>query len=73
MSDRPTSVSLYTLYFLQFLALGSHNGSVHLFDHEGNKVRTKPFRSHDNVTVNQISIDLPGEYFCSCSDDGQVM
>jgi len=51
--------------------IGSHSGSVHIFDHEGNRITDKQFQSHD-ITVNQLSIDEKGEYIASCSDDGKV-
>jgi len=53
------------------LVIGSHSGSVHIFDHEGNRITDKQFQSHD-ITVNQLSIDEKGEYIASCSDDGKV-
>jgi len=57
---------------LKFLALGTHWGVVHVLDHQGNTIREKEFRSH-TTTVNQISVDMYGEYVASCSEDGRVI
>ena len=59
------------LFIFQFLALGTHHGAVHIFDHEGNHITNKQFDSHTS-TVNQICIDEDGEYIASCSNDGKV-
>eukprot|EP00794_Sanderia_malayensis_P011371 gene11371-12556_t len=56
----------------KFLALGTHWGVVHVLDHQGNNIRSKEFPSH-TTTVNQISIDVHGEYVASCSEDGRVV
>lgn len=56
----------------KFLALGTHWGVVHVLDHQGNNIRNKEFPSH-TTTVNQISIDMYGEYVASCSEDGRVV
>lgn len=57
------------------MCLGTHWGSVHLLDHQGNTVDT-PINRRDSprhmVSVNQISIDSKGEHIASCSDDGMV-
>lgn len=60
----------YSLY-LQFLCLGSHWGRIHLLDHQGNSISSKTLDAHA-VAVNQISIDLNGDFIGSCSDDGKV-
>ncbi|KAK3103437.1 hypothetical protein FSP39_019243 [Pinctada imbricata] len=56
----------------KFLAVGTHWGMIHIFDHAGNNVRDKEIAAH-TTTVNQISIDDHGDYVASCSDDGKVM
>lgn len=54
--------------------MGTHWGGVYLLDHQGNKVslysKTK-FQTHV-VSVNQISVDLKGEFIATCSDDRVV-
>jgi len=55
----------------QFVCVGSHWGMIHLLDHQGNNVCNKELRAH-TVAVNQISIDLNGDFIASCSDDGKV-
>ncbi|XP_015603848.1 vacuolar protein sorting-associated protein 41 homolog isoform X2 [Cephus cinctus] len=55
----------------KFLCLGSHWGMIHLLDHQGNNIRSKTLQAH-TVAVNQISIDLNGDFIASCSDDGKV-
>lgn len=47
--------------------LGTHWGTVHVLDFEGNIV--KSFQKH-NATVNDISIDASEEFIASASDDG---
>ncbi|MCL7023700.1 hypothetical protein MKW94_020077 [Papaver nudicaule] len=54
----------------RMIALGSHDGTIHILDVLGNQV--KEFRSH-TATVNDISFDVDGEYVGSCSDDGSVV
>jgi len=44
---------------------------IHMLDHQGNNVCNKELRAH-TVAVNQISIDLNGDFIASCSDDGKV-
>ncbi|XP_067939569.1 vacuolar protein sorting-associated protein 41 homolog [Watersipora subatra] len=56
----------------KFLAIGSHEGTIHIFDHEGNCVTDKLFTSH-TATVNQICVDAEGEYIASCADDGKTV
>lgn len=55
----------------KFVCVGSHWGMIHLLDHQGNNVCNKELRAH-TVAVNQISIDLNGDFIASCSDDGKV-
>ncbi|KAK3247688.1 Vacuolar protein sorting-associated protein 41 [Cymbomonas tetramitiformis] len=54
----------------KILALGTHNGNVHLLDFNGNEV--KQFAAH-SMTVNELCFDSRGEYVGSCSDDGTVV
>ncbi|OVA17911.1 Clathrin [Macleaya cordata] len=54
----------------RMIALGTHDGTVHILDFLGNQV--KEFRSH-TATVNDLSFDIEGEYVGSCSDDGFVV
>ncbi|XP_061193823.1 vacuolar protein sorting-associated protein 41 homolog isoform X5 [Saccostrea echinata] len=56
----------------KFLAVGTHWGMIHIFDHAGNAVRDKEIAAH-TTTVNQLSIDDNGDHIASCSDDGRVM
>ncbi|XP_024396785.1 vacuolar protein sorting-associated protein 41 homolog [Physcomitrium patens] len=54
----------------RMIALGTHDGTVHLLDFQGNQIRE--FRVH-TATVNEVSFDSDGEYVGSCSDDGTVV
>ena len=56
----------------KFLAVGTHDGQVLIADHEGHLIVSKEFPVH-SCTVNDISIDVAGEYIASCSDDGKVV
>ena len=58
-------------HLIKFLALGTHDGVVHILDHQGNHIRNKKFPSHTTI-VHQISIERNGEYLASCSGDGRV-
>lgn len=51
--------------------MGSHWGTIHLLDHQGNNIQSKTLQAH-TLTVNQISIDQKGDYIASCSDDGKI-
>jgi hypothetical protein len=51
-------------------ALGTLSGSVHLLDHNGVVKRT--IRCH-RQRVNDVSVDLSGDFVASCSDDGTVV
>ncbi len=51
-------------------ALGTMGGAVHLLDHNGHVKRT--IRSH-RLRVNDVSVDLSGDFVASCSDDGTVV
>nr|CAB3267642.1 Vacuolar protein sorting-associated protein 41 [Phallusia mammillata] len=55
----------------KFVALGTHWGTVHILDHQGNNITNKQFTSH-STTVTGIALDEPGEHVASCSDDGIV-
>lgn len=54
----------------KFICLGTHYGTVHLLDHQGNIINDQ-LPSH-TVAVNDISIDATGDTIASCSDDGKV-
>ncbi|KAF9428093.1 Vacuolar protein sorting-associated protein 41 [Podila epigama] len=54
----------------RFLAMGTHWGVVHIMDFEGNE--NQKFQAHQ-ATVNDLSVDLEGEYIASASDDGKVV
>ncbi|XP_010488571.1 PREDICTED: vacuolar protein sorting-associated protein 41 homolog [Camelina sativa] len=54
----------------RMIALGTHDGTVHILDFLGNQV--KEFRSH-TAPVNDLNFDDEGEYIGSCSDDGSVV
>ncbi|KAK9279527.1 hypothetical protein L1049_013206 [Liquidambar formosana] len=54
----------------RMIALGTHDGAVHILDFLGNQV--KEFAAH-TATVNDLSFDIEGEYIGSCSDDGCVV
>lgn len=54
--------------------MGTHWGVIHLLDHEGNAIGGEnegDIGAH-TVTVNQISIDVKGDYLATCSDDGKI-
>lgn len=53
------------------LAVGTHEGKVHVFDTLGH-IEVKCFEAH-NATVNDIGFDEHCEYLASCSDDGTVV
>lgn len=58
----------------KFVCLGTHYGTIHLLDHQGNIIRGNrpiPLPRH-TISVNQISIDTAGETIASCSGDGKV-
>ncbi|KAM7259595.1 hypothetical protein ACFE04_015336 [Oxalis oulophora] len=54
----------------RMIALGTHDGTVHILDFLGNQV--KEFHAH-SASVNGLSFDTEGEYIGSCSDDGSVV
>ncbi|OMO90342.1 hypothetical protein COLO4_19230 [Corchorus olitorius] len=54
----------------RMIALGTHDGTVHILDFLGNQV--KEFAAH-SAAVNDLSFDIEGEYVGSCSDDGSVV
>lgn len=49
--------------------MGTHWGVVHIMDFEGNE--NQKFQAHQ-ATVNDLSVDLDGEYIASASDDGKT-
>eukprot|EP01113_Clastostelium_recurvatum_P018176 TRINITY_DN2143_c0_g1_i1.p1 TRINITY_DN2143_c0_g1~~TRINITY_DN2143_c0_g1_i1.p1 ORF type:complete len:931 (-),score=291.81 TRINITY_DN2143_c0_g1_i1:56-2848(-) len=53
----------------RFLALGTQWGVVYVLDFNGNEI--KRFAPHSK-NVNELSIDLSGEFVASCSEDGKV-
>ncbi|KAJ6837104.1 vacuolar protein sorting-associated protein 41-like protein isoform X2 [Iris pallida] len=53
----------------RMIAVGTHDGTVHILDFQGNQV--KEFAAH-TATVNDLSFDADGDYIGSCSDDGSV-
>lgn len=56
----------------KFICIGTIWGSIYLFDHEGNIVRSSKELKGHSVSINKISIDERGDYIASCSDDGVV-
>ncbi|KAE8721396.1 Vacuolar protein sorting-associated protein 41-like protein [Hibiscus syriacus] len=54
----------------RMIALGTHDGTVHILDFLGNQV--KEFAAH-SAAMNDLSFDIEGEYIGSCSDDGSVI
>ncbi|XP_017086409.1 vacuolar protein sorting-associated protein 41 homolog isoform X1 [Drosophila eugracilis] len=70
-----TDVITCAAVHLKFLLLGTFRGRVYLFDHQGNCVDSNLTTSENQthkVGVNQIDVDLKGEYVATCSDDGKV-
>ena len=55
----------------KILFVGTHEGRVHIMDHEGNKFEKENMPKHE-CTVNDLSIDAREEYVASCGDDGVV-
>ncbi|XP_051220094.1 vacuolar protein sorting-associated protein 41 homolog isoform X1 [Lolium perenne] len=51
--------------------LGTHDGTLHILDFQGNEVPSKQIAAH-TATINDISFE-DGEYIGSCSDDGTVV
>jgi WD40 repeat protein len=49
--------------------MGTHWGVVHIMDFEGNE--NQKFQAH-TATVNDLSVDLEGEFIASASDDGML-
>ena len=48
--------------------MGTHWGVVHIMDFEGNE--NQKFQAHE-AAVQDLSVDLDGEYIASASDDGK--
>lgn len=65
-----SSISAMTVN-TKLIFIGDSWGGLHLLDHEGNVNCHQKFPKHI-VAINQISVDSKGEYFGTCSDDGQV-
>lgn len=55
----------------KIICIGTRWGLVYVFDHQGNSIHIEHLRSH-TVAVNQISLDLVGEFIATCSDDGKA-
>lgn len=53
----------------KILALGTHDGTLHILDIHGNEVKT--LSSHKAV-INDICFDEQADFVASCSDDGSV-
>ena len=49
-------------------ALGTHNGVVHVLDHNGERI--KSFRPH-SASINDIQLDTYGEFVASAAMDGE--
>ena len=67
-TDSITSACLHS----KLVLIGTKSGRIHVFDHQGNKVKDKEIRTHLEP-VNNISIDSKGEHFVSCSNDRLVV
>ena len=56
----------------RFLMIGTQNGHVHVFDHNGYEVTVdRKFPVHP-IAVTSLCIDRTGEFFASCSNDGRI-
>jgi hypothetical protein len=53
-----------------FLTLGTYQGAVYVLDFHGNEIRR--FHPHSKK-VNDVSIEVTGEFVASCSDDGTIV
>eukprot|EP01083_Nonionella_stella_P289010 983564_1 len=53
----------------KFLVLGTASGSVHILDFNGYEI--KRFNVHSG-RVNDVAVDLKGDYIASCADDGKI-
>jgi vacuolar protein sorting-associated protein 41 len=49
--------------------IGSHLGAIHVLDWSGEEIRRIACHS---TAVNDVDIDVTGEYVASCADDGKV-
>ena len=61
-----TSISTHE----RFIAVGFTSGDIALFDFSGNCLQSKKVHT---TRINQVSLDKDGEYFASCSEDGEVV
>lgn len=66
-TDTITSTCLHSKFFV----IGTLFGRIHVFDHQGNKVKGQDLCVHLK-SVNSISIDEKGEYLVSCSNDSTL-
>ena len=55
----------------KFLVMGSHWGSIHMFDANGNCLPNRESAPH-SLSVNAVSIDHTGEFVASSSPDGTI-
>lgn len=55
----------------KIICIGTKWGHIYVLDHQGNIIRNEHLRTH-TVAVNQISMDLKGEFIATCSHDGKV-
>ena len=63
-----TSISTHD----RFIAVGFTSGEIALFDFYGNCLQDTP-KKVQSTRINQVSLDKDGEYFASCSEDGEVV
>ena len=61
-----TSISTHD----RFIAVGFTSGEIALFDFTGICLQSKKVHK---TRVNQVSLDMDGEYYASCSEDGEVV
>ena len=61
-----TSISTHD----RFIAVGFTSGEIALFDYTGICLQSKKVHK---ARVNQVSLDMDGEYYASCSEDGEVI
>ncbi|XP_023235855.1 vacuolar protein sorting-associated protein 41 homolog isoform X2 [Centruroides sculpturatus] len=66
--DGASCIAVHT----KFMALGTFNGFVYILDHHGNNIRNKELALHTK-TVNQISIDINGDFIATCSNDERIV
>ncbi|KZP00266.1 vacuolar protein sorting-associated protein 41 [Calocera viscosa TUFC12733] len=54
----------------EFMTFGTHNGVVHVIDHQGNNI--KAYRSH-SATISSIDVDYENQFIATASVDGKVI